>query len=199
MTPQLALPRRYPRFWGLAQKLAVPVLTVMLLTGSVFVVLRRLTPSHRAHMLHGVAEARMHRDLESAERVSAQVVSLLPGHERFRMTHVQILLLRGRYKAAQSALEASGRATGSIERRIFSAWALMGLEQVAEAARIIDGLPVHVWRNPAVALMRAELAMLNNRPSELREALPLAVRFPLFAVRARRFFPALAQDRKSVV
>ncbi len=174
------------------------VMTIMLAVGSivagVFGVIYKSRSYHRKEMIREVAEGLMQTDPVAADRAIKAALRLVPGDSELLSMQAHTDLIRGRFEdglAILDAKEVAGESL-SLEETVLKSWALMRLDRVSEAKKMVDALPPSADNRPGVAMLKAEFAARDGKPAEAGRYVILASRSFHMLRRVRGLFPYLA-------
>lgn len=184
-----------PRFWRNALRWSPLVLLALLVIGTAAGLAYKRRPFHRAAMIEGVAEGLLESDLSAAERALNAALELKPGDRNLLALLARACVLQGKLPQALRLFNEMPTALSAHER-VMKSWCLMGLGRPEEAIRIIDALPEHERRVPAVAMIRAEYAAMQDRPEEVSRNVVRAAQWHVTVRRVRALFPYLYSRRQ---
>lgn len=166
------------------------VLCLVVGLAGIFVAIKS-RPYHREEMRKGVIDGLIQRDLALAQKA---IERSLPFDSDSRMLHsrrLRVLVLQGKNEEALTEALALSAELTPFEI-VLKSWALMGLDRIDEAAKLVDSLPASARDLPGVALVRAQYAVKKEEPDVAAKYVVLASRSPLTVERVRRLYPYLA-------
>ena len=188
-----------PVAWWLLHEYKWVLLGIVPVVAAIVILAHRSRAAHRVAMVKDVAIAlREFGDLANAQRAADHVRGLVPEDLDWHYAVVRLLLLRGRYQAVLDELDAMPEeAEGSTQRRILSAYALMGLERIEDAAAIVRAMPEEARRDdPRIAMILAEIALYADQPDEVAQHIVTAARWRPNLPRIRALYPYLRMHGK---
>ena len=180
-----------PRFWYVMATWGWLLALVLAGAAGAAIGVYKHRPYHRAAMIAGVVEGLMARDLGTAERAVDAALALDSSNRELAFRKAHILVLRDRCEEALRQFDALEPPL-SIFETVMRSCALMGVGRAEEAVALVDSLPASARLRPAVALVRAEYAVKQNRPEVAGSNVAIAARSHLTVNRARSQFSYLA-------
>ena len=149
---------------------------------------------HRKEMIREVAEGLVKSDPESAVRAVGEALKLVPGDGGLLSLEAQIEMVRGRYDEGLAILDRKeqGGEQLTLQENALKSWALMRLDRIKEARKIVDALPPETDQYPGVAMLKAELARVDDKPDVVARYVVRASGAQVLVERIRRLFPYLA-------
>ncbi len=182
----------YSPFWRMAGRIRYLIPLIVLIVIAMSPVIYRNRPFHRAMMISNVADFLAFTDIEGAERCSLTALALMPDDSELRTQRIKILLLRKKFDKALEELAKIPRDSRGVLHSVLEAWAMMGLNRVDKAVKLIDSLPEGSRMLPGVAIVRAELAAARGDTDGVVHYIVRAVDSPWVLQRARELFSYLA-------
>lgn len=184
--------RRWPTFWRYVF-LWWKHITVFLLVLSIAAFFHfRLSSSHRAEMIRGVAQGLATFDLETAQRAVQAALVLAPNDNNLLVDLARIQIGRGKQEEALRILQRKPVKDRTLEERVLEARALLELHRLKETAATVALFPAESRHLPGVALILAEFYAVLDQPSEVGTYVVLAARGVGTQERIRRLFPYMA-------
>jgi len=179
------------------------ILTIMVAIGiigmGVFGVVYKSRAYHRKEMIREVAEGLIDTDPEVANRAIKVALKLVPADSELLSMQARTYFVRGMFDEGLAVFadkEAAGDVL-SLEETVLKSWALMRLDRIKEARKIVDSLPPDAADNrPGVAMLKAEFAAMDEKPDEVAHYVVLASRSYQMLGRIRRLFPYLAMHEQ---
>lgn len=189
-----------PPFWRFLHRRRKALLAALLLAVLVGSVGFKLRPYHRAEMIKTVAEdLRDSGQLEAAERAAFLVQALAPDDGEWAFAVARLLTIRKKYEEGILAIRKlpGTDETRILEKKILTAYCLMGLNRMKEAGAIVAGLPERVRMEDArVTMILAEIAFHAGKPDEVARNVVIARRWKPNITRIRALYPYLRSRRK---
>ncbi|MBT3294743.1 MAG: archaeosortase/exosortase family protein [Verrucomicrobia bacterium] len=201
LNPDLAdILNEHPPFWRRVVNHPGGIATVLIILLIVGFLGNKHRPSHRTAMYRGVAEAlRDGGHLADAERLGWEVYAMAPHDIAWESAMLRLLVMRGKYSEALDRLAMLPPDEGQheVERRILSAYSLMGLQQHEQARALIEELPAPVRdEDPRVAMILAEMAYHADSPAEVAQRVITAAQWGPNIRRIRALYPYLRLSRE---
>lgn len=179
------------------------ILTIMVALGTIALgiasVIYKSRAYHRKEMIRDVAAGLMETDPAIADRAIKAALTLVPEDPELLSMQAHTDMICGRFKEGLAIFDAKLAAgeTLTLEETVLKGWALMRLERIGEAKRIIDAIPPkEVDRRPGVAMLKAEFAAKSNNPAEAGEFVVKASVSNKMLNRVRGLFPYLAMHEQ---
>ncbi len=160
--------------------------------GLVAVGLYRGRPTHRGQMIKGVVDGLLTTDPASVEAAINEALLYLPDDRELKTKRIQSYVVGGKYTEALRDLDLIRESGLSIQERALEAWSYMRMKQVGKARAVLSELSVEANDLPGVAMLRAELAVIDNQPAVVALNSVRAARSHLMLPRVRTLFPYMA-------
>gem|GEM_PF-1200874 len=173
-----------------------PVLVILALAVVVALVSYKLRPFHRAMMIQDVAAGLMESDSSTAERACAAAQALVPEDIDILTLLAQIRMNRKKYTEGKATLDLIPVDKRRVYHTVLMAWGEMGLGRISKAIELVASVPDSVDTRPAVAMIRAEFAAMQDDTVGVVANMPVACVIPRIALRMRGLFPYLAARGK---
>lgn len=180
-----------PRFWQHFTHRGVHFGLILFIVLAVAFAFYKRRPYHRVMMLNDVVEDLMETNLEAAEKGINHILQIYPGDARFVEKKAHILVMRNKSSEALAVLDDQKEPLSGFEK-IMRSWALMSLGRDAEAVAEVADLPDDLQMAPQVAMMRAEYAVRQNKPNDLRKYIVMAATHHSTINRVRNLFLYMA-------
>lgn len=184
--------RRWPVFWRFVfiWWKHVTVLALIIMTIAIF--RTRLTPSHRAEMIRGVAQGLATYDPETAQRAVQAALILTPDSDELMVDLARIKINRGKQEEGLRIIQRKAVKDRSLEERVLETRALLELNRIKEATAAVALFPPESRHYPGVALVLAEFYSNLDKPSEVGIYVVRAARGVGTQERIRGLFPYMA-------
>ncbi len=160
--------------------------------GAIVFGIYRGRPAHRGQMLRGVVDGLMTTDPGSVEAAVSEALRFLPDDRELKTKLIQSYVIGGKYAEALQEIELIRESGLSIQEQALEAWSFMRMQQVGKARGVLGGMPVEANDLPGVAMLRAELAVVDNQPAVVALNAVRASRSHLMLPRVRTLFPYMA-------
>lgn len=187
--------RKFPAFWRWMLRWGALTGTTAAVAAVAAFGYFRSRPERRAELIREVAAGLARTDPANAERAIRAALHRVPLAEAVRLELINILLTREKYEEALREIRAQPRAGRDIPLQVAEARALFGLGRKEEAAAIVNAIRDPGETMPAVSMLKAEFAAVNDQPAEVARHLSSvhAMRAVGFEARIRELFPYLAR------
>lgn len=180
-----------PGFGQIVNKWVLSGLGLLLLAGMCAAAIYKSRPAHRAAMIRDVAENLLQTNVEAAERAVYAGLAIRPDDRELCSKKAYVLMLYGNFKEALTEFEALPGSPTTLEV-VRKSWTLLKLGRTDEAVSLVEALPDTAKRTPAIAIIRAELAVLQDEPERVGRNVVIASRSHELTDRVRALFPYLA-------
>jgi len=190
----------YPPFWKRIVKNRKQMIWAAVTASLIVTLAIRSRPYHRAMMIGDVVtELRDHGDMENAMRGALVVSAMIPDDIDWKFTTIRLKMISGHHLQVISELEAMHDLPQQYQtaKKILTAYSLMYLGRIDEAAAIVRQLPDEMRNNdPRVAMIMAEMALKSNDSDAVAAHVVTASGWAPNAGRIRNLYPYLHVHRQ---